>query len=192
MTTMTAQDTSPTPDQISWDLSELYPTVDAWNSEKERLDTAVEGLARYRGALGSSAASLREAMDAISAIDKELAPLYVYAFLKADEDRRVATDQERRSVAAALLSEFGEATSFVSPELLKVGSATVERFIGVEPGLEKHTFSLRNILRQEPHTLSDEAEQVIAATGPVVQGAERIYAMLSSSTCRFDRDAVDG
>ena len=185
MTTMTAQDTSPTPDQISWDLSELYPTVDAWNSEKERLDTAVERLARYRGALGSSAASLREAMDAISAIDKELARLYVYAFLKADEDRRVATDQERRSVAAALLSEFGEATSFVSPELLKVGSATVERFIGAEPGLEKHTFSLRNILRQEPHTLSDEAEQVIAATGPVVQGAERIYAMLSSSDMPF-------
>ena len=88
-------------------------------------------------------------------------------------------------MAASLLSEFGEATSFVSPELLRVGSDTIERYIAADAGLEKHAFNLRNTLRQEPHTLSDEAEQVLAATGPVVQGPERIYAMLSSSDMPF-------
>ena len=173
------------PDQISWNLGELYPSEAAWNAEKDRLEGEVEGLASYRGKLGESAAALRGALDAISATDKELSRLYVYAFLKADEDRRIAENQERRSVAASLLSEFGEATSFVSPEVLRVGSETVERYIDEDPGLQKHAFSIRNILRQEPHTLSDEAEQIIAATGPVVQGPERIYAMLSSSDMPF-------
>ena len=173
------------PRQVSWDLTEIYPTDDAWTVEKERLDQEVKGLSQYEGTLGKSAAALRIALDVISASDKELARLYVYAFLKADEDRRIAENQERRSIAASLLSEFGEATSFVSPELLRVGSEMIERYIAEDTGLEKHAFSLRNILRQEPHTLSSDAEQIIAATAPIVQGPERIYAMLSSSDLPF-------
>ena len=173
------------PKPIVWDLSELYPTDEAWSTEKERLEREVDGLSRFQGTLGESAAALRTALDEISRSDKELARLYVYAFLKADEDRRVAGHQERRSVAASLLSEFGEVTSFVSPELLAVGSETIERYIAEDSGLAKHAFNLRNILRQEPHTLSGEAEQVIAATGPVVQGPERIYSMLSSLDLPF-------
>ena len=180
------------PEQIVWDLTEIYPTDQAWSAEKERLEREVDGLSRYQGILGDSAAALRTALDAISASDKQLARLYVYAFLKADEDRRVAEHQERRSVAASLLSVFGEATSFVSPELLRVGSETVERYIAEDLGLAKHAFNLRNILRQEPHTLSREAEQIIAATGPVVQGPERIYAMLSSSDLPFPMITLSG
>ena len=173
------------PRQVSWDLAEIYPTDEAWTREKERLELEIKGLSQYEGTLGESAAALRVALDAISASDKELARLYVYAFLKADEDRRIAENQERRSTAASLLSEFGEATSFVSPELLQVGSETIETYLAEDTDLEKHAFSLRNILRQEPHTLSSDAEQIIAATAPVAQGPERIYAMLSSSDLPF-------
>ena len=183
MTQNSADQTEPR--QVSWNLTEIYPTDEAWTREKERLEQEVEGLSQYEGTLGENAAALRIALDAISASDKELARLYVYAFLKADEDRRIAENQERRSIAASLLSGFGEATSFVSPELLRVGSETIESYIAEDTGLEKHAFSLRNILRQEPHTLSSDAEQIIAATAPVVQGPERIYAMLSSSDLPF-------
>ena len=184
-TTGAQNEQSSAPEQIAWDLSELFPSDDAWSSEKERLEAEIAALSAFRGTLGRSAEALRDALDAISVTEKAVTRLYVYAFLKADEDRRVAENQERRSVAASLLSEFEETTSFVSPELLRVGSATVERFIGEEAGLDKHAFNLRNIMRQEPHTLSDEAEQIIAAMGPVAQGPERIYAMLSSSDMPF-------
>ncbi|HCP45625.1 MAG TPA: oligoendopeptidase F [Deltaproteobacteria bacterium] len=181
MTTAVAEAQDSPPEQIAWDLTEIYPSFDAWDAAKATLETRVAGLSSYRGRLGESAAVLREAYDEISNTEKELARLYVFAFLKADEDRRVSADQERRGLAAALLSEFSEAVSWVSPELLRVGSATIERFLGEDEGLEKHAFNIRNTLRQEPHTLSDEAEQILAATGPVVQGPERIYALLTSS-----------
>ena len=173
------------PPQVEWDLSEIYPSEEAWTAEKERLEVEVQRLTNYRGRLGESAAVFREGLDAISAADKVLSRLYVYAFLKADEDRRIAVHQERRGLAAAFRSAFDEATSFVAPELLRVGSGTVERYLADDPGLTKHAFNVRNILRQEPHTLSDEAERVIAATGPALQGPERIYAMLSSSDLPF-------
>ncbi len=173
------------PEQIEWDLGEIYPNYEAWNTAKTQLEERVAALAGYRGRLGESAATLREAFDAISGTEKELSRLYVFAFLKADEDRRVPEAQERRGLAAALQSEFNETVAFVSPELLRVGSETVQAYLAEEPGLAKHAFNIRNTLRQEPHTLSDEAEQVIAATGPIVQGPERIYAMLTSSDMPF-------
>ena len=184
--TATAQDVDDSQsEQIEWDLGEIYPSYEAWNSAKTRLEERVEALAAYRGRLGESAATLREAFDAIAGTEKELARLYVFAFLKADEDRRVSAAQERRGLAAALLSEFNETVAFVSPELLRVGSQTVQRYLAEEPGLDTHAFNIRNTLRQEPHTLSDETEQVIAAIGLVVQGPERIYAMLTSSDMPF-------
>ena len=173
------------PEQIEWDLGEIYPSFDAWDAAGTQLEARVAALAAYRGRLGESAAMLREAFDAITGTEKELARLFVFAYLKADEDRRVSAAQERRGLAAALLSEFNETVAFVSPELLRVGSQTVLRYLAEEPGLATHAFNIRNTLRQEPHTLSDEAEQVIAATGPVVQGPERIYAMLTSSDMPF-------
>ena len=176
---------SETPEQISWNLHEIYVSDEAWNAERERLEVEVESLTRFRGRLGASAAALREALDLISMTNKELGRLYAYAFLESDEDRRIASNQERRSVVSSLLSEFGEATSFVSPELLRVGSTTIERYISADSGLDKHAFNLHNILRHEPHTLSDEAEQVLAASGPVLDGPERVYAMLSSSDMPF-------
>ena len=186
MTTAIAQDADRfQPEQIEWDLSEIYPSYEAWSTAKLQLEERIAALATYRGRLGESAATLREAFDTIAGTEKELARLYVFAFLKADEDRRVAEAQERRGLAAALLSEFNETVAFVSPELLRVGSETVQTFLHEEPGLAKHAFNIRNTLRQEPHTLSDEAEQVIAATGPVVQGSERVYAMLTSSDMPF-------
>ena len=184
--TATAQDVDDSQsEQIEWDLGEIYPSYEAWNSAKTRLEERVEALAAYRGRRGESAATRREAFDAITGTEKERARLYVFAFLKADEDRRVSAAQERRGLAAALLSEFNETVAFVSPELLRVGSQTVQRYLAEEPGLDTHAFNIRNTLRQEPHTLSDETEQVIAATGPVVQGPERIYAMLTSSDMPF-------
>ena len=186
MSTATAQNSLPDePRQIEWNLGEIYPNVDAWNTAKTALEVRVDSLAAYRGRLGENAAALLEALDAIYGAEKELARLYVFAFLMADEDRRVAETQERRGQAATLLSEFGEAVAFVSPELLRVGSATIERFLDESPKLGRHAFNIRNTMRQEPHTLSDEAEQVIAATGPVVQGPERIFAMLTSSDMPF-------
>ena len=180
-----ASDPAPAPAPIEWDLAEIYPDLDAWRSDKARLEGEVAGLAAFAGRLGESAAVLAEALDAISAVEKDLVRLHVHAFLKADEDRRVAAAQERRGETALLLSRFEETTSFVAPELLRVGSTTVERYLAAEPRLARHAFNVRNVLRREPHTLSTEAKDVIAGTSAMRQGPERVFAMLSTSDMPF-------
>lgn len=185
LTTATAGPAPAAPAQIEWNLAEIYDSLGTWRADKARLEAQVKDLARFKGRLGESAVLLSEALDAISTTEKDLVRLYVFAFLKADEDRRVAEAQERRGEATLLLAAFEEATSFVSPELLRVGSVTIEGYLGAEPRLARHAFNVRNILRKEPHTLSDEAEAVIAGTSAMRQGPERVFAMLTSSDMPF-------
>ena len=183
--TATAGPAGAAPAQIEWNLAEIYDSLDAWRADKARLAAQVADLARFKGRLGAGAAALAEALDAISSTEKDLERLYVFAFLKADEDRRVSEAQERRGEATLLLAAFEEATSFVSPELLRVGSPTIEGYLEAEPRLARHAFNVRNILRREPHTLADEAEAVIAGTSAMRQGPERVFAMLTSSDMPF-------
>ena len=184
-TSTIAQTTNNTPPQVEWNLAEIYESLDVWQREKNQLDGRVAGLASFKGHLGESAETLADALDAISQVEKDVVQLYVYAFLEADEDRRVSDAQERRGEAALLLAQLEQAVSFVSPELLSVGSSVIEQYLNTEPRLEKHAFNVRNTLRQEPHTLSDEAESIIAGTSSMRQGPERIFAMLSSSDMVF-------
>ena len=123
MTTTATAEPAAAPVQIEWNLAEIYDSLDAWRADKARLEKQVAELARFKGRLGESAATLSEALDAVSTTEKDLVRLYVFAFLRADEDRRVSEAQERRGEATLLLAAFEEATSFVSPELLRVGSA---------------------------------------------------------------------
>ena len=184
-TPVVAQQSNDSLKQVEWDLTEIYESLDTWRHQKEQIERRVAELTSFKGRLGESAETLVNALDAISGAEKDVVRLYVYAFLEADEDRRVSATQERRGEAALLLSQLEETTSFVRPELLRVGSSTIERYLDAEPRLARHAFNVRNTLRQEPHTLSDQAEAVIAGTSSMRQGPERIFAMLSSSDMPF-------
>lgn len=168
-------------EQIVWDLTDLYHTLDAWNAERERINAEIQTISAYQGTLGNSAASLLTAFDAISAINKEGARVFIYASLGGDEDLRNAKGQERLGLARSMFASLGQQTAFIAPEILAIGAETIERFISEEPGLEKHAFQLRDILRSEKFTLGSEAEGVLANASEVLGGPQRIYSLLSTA-----------
>ena len=77
----------------------------------------------------------RTALQTISDPYRKLLQLYIYASLKADEDLRVAPNQERKQQAQDVFTAMGEATAWVEPEILTVGQQTIDRFVAAEPGL---------------------------------------------------------
>ena len=165
----------------TWDLTQLYPTPEAWAAERQAVLDALPGVAKYKGHLGDSAASLREALQTISDLSRRTARLDTYASLKADEDTQVAPNQERRQLAIALASQGAEAVSWVDPELLSIGKDKIDGFLAADPGLSKFRFGLENVLRRAPHTLNEDAERVLAAAGNPLSGAEQVRTQLVNS-----------
>jgi oligoendopeptidase F len=166
----------------AWDLSDLYPSDAAWEAERLALLNAIPALRKQRGSLGRSAAAMRAALQAQSDISKRTSRLYTYASLKADEDRRVAANQERKQKAQDVFTALGEATAWTNPEVVAIGPKKVNAFIAADQVLRtKFAFGLRDTLRLAPHTLSSTEEQLLASAGTPLAGPEDIRDQLASS-----------
>ncbi len=169
-----------------WDLTELYPSADAWTKTKDTTTATIEKLDRYKGTLGNSAGDMLAALTAISDVRREVDRLSVYASLKGYEDVRVSQNQERRQLAQTLVSRLGEKTAWLMPEVLTVGADKVKAFEATSPELKRRFgFLLDNILRNAPHTLGAEAEGVMAAAGNLLAQPDNIYSQLGSGELPF-------
>ncbi|MEO6256889.1 MAG: M3 family oligoendopeptidase [Sphingomicrobium sp.] len=165
----------------AWDLSEIYPNDAAWEADRKAIQAAIPSLLQYKGKLGQSAGGMKAALQAQSDLNKRVSRLYTYASLKADEDVRVAPNQERKQQAQDVFTALGEATAWANPEIVALGAAKVNGFIAADPGLKKFAFGLRDVLREAPHTLSPDEEKLLALAGTPLAGPQDIRDQLTSS-----------
>jgi oligoendopeptidase F len=168
-------------DKYKWNLADIYPNEAAWRTRKDAVKGELAALRDFRGKLGSSPQTLASALETTTRLGKELTRLYVYASMLADTDTRVSETQGMQQEMQQIYAQFGAEASFIEPEVLKVGTTTVEKFIAAEPRLKTYTFYLRDIVRRAPHTLSDAEEKILADAAPLAGSASNIYGILTNA-----------
>jgi len=167
--------------KLTWDLTEIYASEEDWNAARQEVLAEMENIIAMKGRLGESAEQLYRALDLVSNTSRKGARVFAYASLKADEDLRVTADQERRQLAQAMFAQFGEATAWMQPEILRIGRETIESFIREDERLERFAYQLDDIVRNEPHTLGDEAEATLAYFSQTFSAPSNIYSMVANS-----------
>src|SRR5215510_9462687 len=130
-------------DKYKWNLAEIYASPTAWRAQKEKIAAEIPKVREFEGTLGASPKTLADALEMMSRLDKELTRLYVYASMLSDQDTRLSGPQGMQQEMQQTFAKFGAEASFVEPEILKVGSAAIEKFIAAEPRLKPYTFYLR-------------------------------------------------
>jgi oligoendopeptidase F len=143
------------------------------------VEAVLPGVAALKGSLGASPQALRDGLNRISDLRRRVQRLEAYAHLKADEDARIAANQERQQQASVLQSHFEEAVAFVDPEIQSLGRTKVEAFEAANPGLARHRRPLELILRRTDHRVSPEVEKLIAASQPLRDQAIVIHNTLT-------------
>ena len=169
------------PDQFKWNLADIYPDDAAWRAAKEKIAAEIPQLKQFQGKLGSSAATLADALDRTYALSKELNRAYVYAGLLADQDTRDAGRQGMQQEMTQVGAAFGAAVAFMEPEILKFEKGTTVRFIANEPRLKKYEFYLNDIERRAAHTLTDKEEALLAMAGPLAGAPSNTYGILANA-----------
>jgi len=174
-------------DKYKWNLADIYPDDQAWRSAKEQLAKELPQMKMFQGKLGTSAATLANALDKYFGFDKELSRLYVYAQMLSDQDTREATHlgmkQEMIQLAAAEAAEV----AFLEPEILQFEKGKVDKFIRNEPRLKIYRFYLEDIARRSAHTLSAAEEKLLADMGPLAGASSSTYGILSNADFPFPR-----
>ena len=164
-----------------WDLTDLYATSDDWEAAFSDLENRLQSVERYRGTLGNSAEAMAEALTTISNAYRELTRVYIYTSLRRDADQRDPEEQTRFGRALQLYNDWGEATSWLSPEILSVGTETVHRFLDEEPALDNFEFMLEDTLRMAPYTLDEQTEAILAQASLLLSSPEQIYQMYANA-----------
>lgn len=165
----------------TWDLTELYPSVAAWEEARNDVMARFVEIESRRGTLGESADSLYKTLLLISDTQREAARVSTYASLNADEDLRNNETQERRQLSQVMFARLGESTAWLQPEILRVGEEVITSYIHEDSRLERFRFGLEDSLRNAPHTLGDEAEETLAYFSQAFGSPNTIYSMVANS-----------
>ena len=80
--------------------------------------------------------------------------------------------------------ELSACASYVTPEILDMPQERLEEF-AKSPELADYAFSLRELLRQRAHVLSEAEELIIARAGDMAGVADNAFSMLTNADMEF-------
>ncbi len=167
--------------RYKWNLSDLYPTTEAWEKEKSALKKSFEKIPEYKGHLADSGKSLAKALDDLFAVLKDLSKFYSYASMLSDQDTRDSKALAMMQEAQQMYNQFSTATSFIEPEILAIPEDKLKDFMKTTPDLEVYSHYLDNIYRTKAHTLSASEEKIIAQAGIMQGNSYNIYSIFSNA-----------
>jgi oligoendopeptidase F len=176
-----------TDDAHRWNLADLYASQADWDKDAARLTGQLTDLGSCKGQLGQSVQRFKVCLDLNADARKRLYRLYTYASQQHDEDTALTAGLDLKQRAEVLDDQFNEATSFFSPELLKLGKDKVVSLLQQDKSLAIYEHSMDDTLRSAAHTLDDKGEALLATLGQTTGAARSIYSTLADSDMPWPR-----
>ncbi|EOO31972.1 oligoendopeptidase F [Bacillus cereus BAG1X2-3] len=173
------------PNELKWDLSDLYKSDDEWHTALNVLENNIQKLDAFKGRLHTNSTTLLNCLLLEEELLMKLTKLYSYANLKESTDRTNPIIQANSSKISALWTKVHTALSFIHNEILSFDEGTIEKYLTEETKLEPFRKSLLEILQKRQHTLSPETEEALAALGEVHSSPYKIYGMTKLADMDF-------
>jgi len=161
-----------------WNLADIYASTAAWNADAAKLDAQMTEFAACKGHMGEDAARFRKCLDSKWDMTKRYYRLSAYSAEQLAADTGSPAFLELDQKADVRGAKLRAATSFVDPEILRIGPDRVAAFLKADPALAIYRFPLDQVLRAAPHTLSGEGEAIVAGFGPMDNAGASTYAVL--------------
>lgn len=176
-------------ERYTWDLTTIFKNDEAWESALASFQKDLTKVTAYQGHLLDDAKTFKKISDSQLNLAKRLETLYVYASMKNDQDTREAKYQSYYAQVMSAYSDFSKAFAFYEPELLAISKEMLEQFYQEEPALRLYSHQLEVLLSRKKHVLSQEVEEVLAATSELFSSPSETYEILDTASISFDEVA---
>ena len=168
-------------EKYKWNLSEIYPSKDAWQKEVDKTSAEIDKLPDYKGKLGENAETFYDALKLYFGILKSLYSTSTYANNLSNEDLNNSANQALSQQITALGTKFGEQAAFMEPEILTLPNEMIQNFYKEKPALEEFSMYIDNIQRLKAHTLSEPEEKILASFGLVAGNQNDVYGIFTNA-----------
>lgn len=173
------------PEALTWDLTTIFPTDEAWETEYENLRKELPKIETFQNTLHESAERLLDLLQLQDQLSERLGKLYVYAHLRYDQDTTNSFYQGINQKAESLLAFASSQMSYIVPEILQIGEETLRRFLKENESLQLYEKTLDEIIRQQDHFLSEKEEKILSEASEALQTAGNTFGMLNNADLTF-------
>ena len=167
-----------------WDLTHLFKTKQDWENAYKEAEGMIPEIGKLRSHLAGSAEELERSLSLIDRISEKVELVGAYAFLSKAGDGGDPEAQEMNDRATRLYVQLSTATAFLEPELLTIDDALMKEYMQ-DPALASHRHYLDDVSRRRAHTLSADAEAMLAALGDAAQTPSVAFDMLTNVDMEF-------
>lgn len=177
---------SEVPIEETWNLADLFPSMEAWEKALTEVQANAEVLLAYKNTFTESADSLCNCLTDYEEVQKQMIRVSTYASLLASGDGSDPVNQSNAAKVGAIFASIGAKLSFIESELLACSKETIEQFLAEKEELQPFQKMLFDVLEKKPFTLSPDVEESLAALGEVHSSPYMIYQRSKSSDMQFD------
>ncbi|MDE7158388.1 MAG: oligoendopeptidase F, partial [Clostridiales bacterium] len=117
--------------------------------------------------------------------------LYLYAFLRHDEDIRVTKYNAYVSKVMSLMTKLGAETAFATPELTALPEEKLHAF-ATDSKLQDYDYFFKRLIAKKEHVLSEPEEKILAQTGEPMETAHDVFNMLDDAELNLPEIEYEG
>ena len=172
-------------DRYKWRLDHMYESDDQWRLDQTKVKEMIGIIPSFQGKLAESGETLFNCLDYRDQTSILFYKLYVYAHLRLDENNRASHYQAMSDEIAALATRFGEAGSFVTPEITAISDDLLSKMKTDFPRLALYDHHLDEMRRLRAHILSPNEEKLLALAGNVTRGPSQIFRMIDDADIKY-------
>ncbi len=176
-------------EQYQWKVNDIFESDEAWEQAFSGLEDKID-FERYQGTL-NTVENLLAYFQAEEALSRKAMLVYLYAFLKHDEDVRVTKYNAYIAKVMNFFTKLEAATAFAIPELTALPDETLKAF-ATDERLKDYDYLLTRLIAQKKYILSEKEERILAQTGEAMSTAGDVFEMLDNAELDLPEIEYDG
>lgn len=183
---MTTIHRSDVPIDETWNLDVIFPSVEVWEAEYNRVAHAFETL-RETGWLLDADADAQALLACLEKRDKlygRMSRVSSYASMRYTEDTTNPDNQTMVGRASMLETAGKEVFTRLQTEMFRLPTLSLERFLNEEP-LAPFQNYLQGMIYVAPYQLHPEAEVALATVSDTLSFPDTLYNKITSADLKF-------
>ena len=173
--------------KYEWNLTIIFKDMNEFEEEIQNLYSIMDELKSFQGKLHDSVDVI---LNCYKTYEKAIIldeKIYAYAMLKYHKDLSNNEGIKIYKKVEKISTDFSEVASFIEPEISKIPDEKLEEYLK-DDRMKEYEKSIRDIMKDKKHILSEEVEKVISKYSEVFGVSENAYDIFT--TTEFDFPSI--
>ena len=171
--------------KYNWNLQHIFKNEEEYNESKKEIKQILKQIKDMEGTICKTSDNLYKFYNLYEKVLEIFEKVYAYGMLKYHLDMSNQDGVKIFKEVEALGTEFNVVTSFVTPEITYADETKIKEYLEKDNRLQKYSRDIKDILEEKQHTLSKEAENLLANYSEIISAPENTYDTLTNTEFKF-------